>query len=615
MATRRRTQSNPFTSANLGSGARTTVGGSYENPRLGIQDYSAFGRGVASTFRLPKEQEIKELELPTIDYIGSLKDSMLGDAAWNENQSTVNQLYNDLIPFQAQYEKCQKANDQQCLRRIEGSLNIIQDGAAKWRNYLSKYIDDEVYDNETSRGQYMIDVNRKNIKKPDGSFLSLADITKVNNERPQDIKYALVNNKAVYQVKLDGQTYNVNLTDLTENYLNNSFDIRSNIGLDVQSAMASGGFTSDWKDEPTYMNETSKITTEKGLQNVTDFTDYKKIVEGLGYFNKAEDKSKVFSSNLYKTISSPNVNSAFHKLTAKIYNGFNTDSKYMPALEDVISRSKDLKSFRTQMSQISNDIKLEMLQDEAEQEWLIANASNGYRRGDNGRAERLDDKYLIKQSETKKPIDEETGGIAFGSFFSAQSPIEGLKSDFKRTIGEGTKDYEFKGNLVDLIDKDNIDVLQKQVTKLQPGTYIGKRDTLENMYRQAAFAEGGTYAGKDYEDLKDSQRIAFEKQIKQNVKSDLSQYPQTELFIYRDGKVSPDTQLKTGAYYNEDIYNFLYQFATTKDKRDSLNLGWAGSELQRQDQRIRSAVATGNTEGLSEDEIKQVNFIKSLKNN
>ena len=48
MATRRRTQSNPFTSANLGSGARTTVGGSYENPRLGIQDYSAFGRGVAS---------------------------------------------------------------------------------------------------------------------------------------------------------------------------------------------------------------------------------------------------------------------------------------------------------------------------------------------------------------------------------------------------------------------------------------------------------------------------------------------------------------------------------------------------------------------------------------
>ena len=108
----RTTRGNPFNSANLGSGAKSTTGGTYENPRLGIQDYTAFGAGVASTFRLPEEKETKELNLPTIDYIGGLKDSMLGDAAWNENQSTVDQLYNDLQPLQAQYEQCQKANDQ-----------------------------------------------------------------------------------------------------------------------------------------------------------------------------------------------------------------------------------------------------------------------------------------------------------------------------------------------------------------------------------------------------------------------------------------------------------------------------------------------------------------------
>ena len=63
MATRRK--SSPYAmSANLGSGVRTTTGGSYTNPRLGIEDYTAFGRGVASTFRVPEQEEgeVKQLE-------------------------------------------------------------------------------------------------------------------------------------------------------------------------------------------------------------------------------------------------------------------------------------------------------------------------------------------------------------------------------------------------------------------------------------------------------------------------------------------------------------------------------------------------------------------------
>tara|TARA_R100001224_G_scaffold86864_1_gene55927 strand:- start:5811 stop:7373 length:1563 start_codon:yes stop_codon:yes gene_type:complete len=61
MATRRTT--NPFTSANLGSGARTTTGGSYRNPRLGIQDYTAFGKGFASGFIMPKLDKKEEERL------------------------------------------------------------------------------------------------------------------------------------------------------------------------------------------------------------------------------------------------------------------------------------------------------------------------------------------------------------------------------------------------------------------------------------------------------------------------------------------------------------------------------------------------------------------------
>ena len=423
MATRRK--SSPYAmSANLGSGVRTTTGGSYTNPRLGIEDYTAFGRGVASTFRVPEEQEeqkVAELELPTIDYIGAQKDAMLGDSQWMENSNLVNQLTSDLQPLKLQYEKCTKANDQQCLKNIGSTLNVIQTGQAQFQNMLTKYADSEIMDPETSRGQYMIGTDKKNIRRPDGSFLSLSDITKVNNESPKDITMGVVDGKAVYKVKLDGTSYNVNLSDLTENYLTNSFDIRSDIGLDVQTAMRSGGFTSNWEDKPKMYSSQTSETTEDGV-SIKTLEGYEGIVEDTGYFRSAKDKSKVFSNNLYKTISSPNVNSAFNKLTARIYSGsFKSDEiKNFYAANPQLKTPKDLNDFRKQVSAVPNDIKLMMLQDEAEQEWLIANASNGHRRGGEkdfdedgnsmlGKAVKLDKNYLIKTSTTTKPITEDEG--------------------------------------------------------------------------------------------------------------------------------------------------------------------------------------------------------------
>lgn len=435
MATRRK--SSPYAmSASLGSGVRTTTGGSYTNPRFGIEDYTAFGRGVASTFRVPEqeeEQKVAELELPTIDYVGAQKDAMLGDSQWMENSNLVSQLTSDLQPLKLQYEKCTKANDQQCLKNIGTTLNVIQTGQAQFQNMLTKYADSEIMDPETSRGQYMIGTDKKNIRRPDGSFLSLADITKVNNESPKDITMGVVDGKAVYKVKLDGTSYNVNLSDLTENYLTNSFDIRSDIGLDVQTAMRSGGFTSDWEDKPTMYSSQTSETTEDGV-SIKTLKGYEGIVSGTGYFENANSKSKTFSNNLYKTISSPNVNSAFNKLTAKIYDGFNSSDEYNSDILAIKSRSKSLNSFRTQMAQIPNDIKLKMLQDEAEQEWLIANASNGHKRGDDGRAERLDKNYLIKTSTTTKPITEDEG-----SGFNPVTYSDDFYSSLNRAIVDDVK--------------------------------------------------------------------------------------------------------------------------------------------------------------------------------
>ena len=57
---------NPYrntTSGYLGSGARTTTGGSYINPRLGISDHTGFQRGFGASFRLPKQQKKEKITI------------------------------------------------------------------------------------------------------------------------------------------------------------------------------------------------------------------------------------------------------------------------------------------------------------------------------------------------------------------------------------------------------------------------------------------------------------------------------------------------------------------------------------------------------------------------
>jgi hypothetical protein len=57
---------NPYgniTGGYLGSGARTTTGGSYVNPRLGISDYTGFQRGFGASFRLPKQQKKEKITI------------------------------------------------------------------------------------------------------------------------------------------------------------------------------------------------------------------------------------------------------------------------------------------------------------------------------------------------------------------------------------------------------------------------------------------------------------------------------------------------------------------------------------------------------------------------
>ena len=412
MATRRSNFMNP----NLGSGARATTGGTYENPRLGIEDYTAFGRGVGSTLRAPEQKEVQQLE-GGIDYFGADQDALLGGLEFKENSSLVKNFTNGpLAQMQAQYAKCSRANDQRCLQNITNDLGLYQAGQNNFRNLIQNYADGEVFDPETSKGRFLIDVNGNQIKKPDGSFVTIADLTKVNNDNPKDMNIGIALNKngdkkAVYQFKLDGQTYTTNLSDLTDNYLKSSFDVRSNIGLNVQTAMNKGGATFGYKDEPRMFTSETKETTEDGT-SITKLKGFEGIVDtqtpggdGLGYFTKADNAAELFAGDLYKTSSSPGNNSAFHALAKRLYNNDFT------SVVDGYNRptTKNETDFINELKALPNDVKLAMLQDEGAEEWKIKNASKGHRRGDDGRAERLDKNYLVKTSKVEKPIDEGDG--------------------------------------------------------------------------------------------------------------------------------------------------------------------------------------------------------------
>ena len=430
MATRR-TRSPYMMSANLGSGARTTTGGTYENPRLGVEDYTAFGRGVASTLRVPEQKEVQQLE-GGIDYFGADQDDILGGLEFKENTSLVKNFTNGpLAQMQAQYAKCSRANDQRCLQNITNDLGLYQAGQNNFRNLIENYADGEVYDSETSKGRFLIDVNGNQIKKPDGSFVTIADLTKVNNDNPQDMNIGIALNKngdkkAVYQFKMDGQTYTTNLSDLTDNYLKSSFDVRSNIGINVQTAMNKGGATFGYKDEPVMFTSETKETIEDGT-SITKLKGFEGIVSDLGYFTKADNAAQLFAGDLYKTSSSPGNNSSFHALAKRLYNNDFT------SVVDGYNRptTKNETDFINELKALPNDVKLAMLQDEGAEEWKIKNASKGHKRGDDGRAERLDKNYLVKTSRVEKPIDESDGS---GSGFNPVTYSNDFYSSLNRAI-------------------------------------------------------------------------------------------------------------------------------------------------------------------------------------
>ena len=156
--------------------------------------------------------------------------------------------------------------------------------------------------------------------------------------------------------------------------------------------------------------------------------------------------------------------------------------------------------------------------------------------------------------------------------------------------------------------------LQREITsRFGQGNFIFKRDRLEDMLIKSELSENEDF--EDYEsidDLSNKEKTALDLRIKKQIDSYSSQYPEGQIFTYINGKVDVDTILQDGMMYNKDIKDFIKSFGSVSERKD-IEKGWAGSDLQKEDMKVRNAVKTGDMTGLTDWEKKQAEFIYSKK--
>ena len=380
MATRR-TRSPYMMSANLGSGARTTTGGTYENPRLGIQDYTAFGRGVASTLRAPEQGEVEELQgFNTAFELG--KNDFLKDIDGTTYSLEANPLVNinwqnsELAQLQNQYQKANARDRQRIQNHILGYKAAIgADENSSFSKYLKYVSDPDVYDSNVSN-KFLPGVDGKN------SNLTIAQFAKINSENPNAVRISSKTNRfgiPQYGFEVNGQF--VNASAMTDQWLTDNFNVKADLGLDVQKSVASGGSAMRYTSvKPTYNSDGSSVSvTLPGGAQVETTKNATKYIRDDWYKDTDEFASK-FAVNRYSSENDAIYESAWNQLTNKYKDGsFKPSSQLMQQLG--VEDAKEIANLR-----LSDQDKIALLQDQAMEEFKIVNGNVGYIRGGDGRA-------------------------------------------------------------------------------------------------------------------------------------------------------------------------------------------------------------------------------------
>ena len=389
MATKR-TRS-PYMSANLGSGARTTTGGTYENPRLGIEDYTAFSRGVASTFRIPEEEEKEQEELQGFNTAFELgKNDFLKNNDPNspdfgktysiEVNPTINQTWanTELAALQKQYEKADTRGKAAIQNHINGYKQAIGAEGSSFQKYLQYVSDPDVYD---------VGVSNKFLPGADGknSSLTIDQFAKINSENPSAVKISSrpgqgrLQGTTQYGFEVNGQF--INASAMTDQWLNDNFNVKSNLGLDTQKAIGKDGATPGYTTvKATYNTDGSSVSLElPGGAQVQTTKNAAKYIRS-DWYSKTDEFANKFATSRYGGENDAIYESAWSQLSSKYKDGSFTPTREM--LDQLgVENASDIVDLK-----LNDEQKLILLQDQAKEEFKVVNGNTGYIRGEDGRA-------------------------------------------------------------------------------------------------------------------------------------------------------------------------------------------------------------------------------------
>ena len=467
MATRRK--SSPYTmSANLGSGVRTTTGGTYRNPRLGIEDTTAFSRGLASTFKMPDVEE--EESLKGFETAFELrKNDFLKDADGITHSLQQNPVINtnwqngELAQLQKVFQNADEKGKKRIQSHIAGYNAAIGSGEnSSFSKYLKYVGDPDVYDVNVSN-KYLPGIDGKNTN------MTIAQFSKLNSENPNAVKIASRPNKynvMQYGFEVNGQF--INASAMTDQWLSDNFNVKADLVSDTQASMAKGGIAASFKDVDitSFKSNTEKTFTLANGQQVRTTKNLGEYIHD-DWYTKADTFANEYAFNRYSSNNDAIYESAWGQLTKKYKNG-----KFAPSVELMkkfgVNSASELAN-----KQLNDDQKLELLRDEASESFKVLNGHNGYVMNDG--QEMIEDKDGNKWSQVgralskneiqyrkdtiTKETDEETssaGSAAVNIFDAIKSFVgEGSMAGAHENIGTFKKQEIDLPQAVDYLNRSN----------------------------------------------------------------------------------------------------------------------------------------------------------------
>tara|TARA_R100001460_G_scaffold785_7_gene3489 strand:+ start:15274 stop:16992 length:1719 start_codon:yes stop_codon:yes gene_type:complete len=440
MATRRRTQSNPFASANLGSGARTTTGGTYENPRLGIEDYSAFSRGLASTFRMPEKKEVEKKQDLNINLgnFESDKDNFFVDTSgvMQDMSSDISILVNnawkngELTELNNSYKNALKGGqeEQNILAHINGYSQAIGPKDSNFVKYFAA-LDDGVHDHNVSNRQ---------LPGIDGGNLNgtIADFIRIGNEKPSAIKIASKRNSngiMQYGFEVAGLGF-VNASAMTDKWIGKNMNVKysqaSALSDDYKKFQISNFKPMFYGDDETLFKGTDKefkVKTANEIVQSGSINTFNKIALDAANIRFSSQNDAYFASAIYQ-------------LEQDYKNGF----KFSKELQAELNKSE---------GNIPDNLRLRLLKDHYQENFKLTNGSNMYVRGEDGRAiaKTADniDQFMPDTSITQRDTSE---GDSSGSGFNSDNAFDAITTLYGegRMAGGGQRAGTFKAEEFDL---------------------------------------------------------------------------------------------------------------------------------------------------------------------